>query len=329
MKSILKKLVLGIALLLAVSYAAWHWQLSRQVRSTENAYLNADRVQIGSLVSGIVVAVHVRDGQFVEAGAPLFDIDPAPFLVAQSLAEARLAEAEQARQESLSDVDADQASLAQADADLANLTSSARRVHQLVRQNFLSTQSEEDADAKVKMAQAIVDEARARLDRAHAHVASVDGATPAVLAARASLEQARLDLSHAHISARQAGWIAHHTLVPGSLINAQTPLFALIVQGSFWVDANFKETELPGIHPGQRADVDVEMLPGQHFHGVVESISSGTGAAFSLLPAQNATGNWVKVVQRVPVRIRLQDNAALQPLCVGASAEVTVQLQKD
>lgn len=327
MKAVIKKLLVVVLLLAGGGYALWSWEAGRHVRVTENAYLNADRVQVGSQISGVVVAVHAREGQFVDAGAPLFEIDPAPYLVAESLADARLAEAEQAQREGLRDVEASTAALAQAEADLANLRSAARRVHQLLKQDFLSAQAVEDADARVTMAQANVAEALARLERARTHVATVKGATPAVLAARAALAQVRLDLAHTRISASKAGWIAHHTLVPGTLVSAHTPLFALIVKGSFWVDANFKETELSGIQPGQSVDIALEMLPGQRLQGVVDTISSGTGAAFSLLPAQNATGNWVKVVQRVPVRIRLEDSASLQPLCVGASAEVTVQLK--
>lgn len=327
MKALAQKIVLFLLLLGATSYGYLYYQQAGAVRKTDNAYVNADRVQVGSQISGVVKAVHVLEGQRVNAGEVLFEIDPKPFQVAESLALARLAEAEQAQREAQQEVAAMRASVAQAEADLANLTNAARRVHQLKQQNFLSAQTVDDADARVTMANAAVAEAQARLERARAHVATDDGATPGILAARAALAQARLDIEHTRVTASKSGWIARLSLVPGSLVSAHAPLFALIVEGSFWVDANFKETELPGIRTGQPVDISVEILPGQTLHGVVESISSGTGAAFSLLPAQNATGNWVKVVQRVPVRIRLEPNDTLQPLCVGASAEVSVRLQ--
>ncbi len=327
MKSLLKKLVLALMVFGGAGYGHHVWETSLTERSTENAYLNADRVQIGSQVSGVVKAVHVHDGQFVEAGAPLFDIDAEPFRVAEALALARLAEAEQAHRESAKEVEAVRASVAQAEADLTNATNAAHRVHKLVQQNFLSAQTVEDADARVTMAEAAVAEAKARLDRALAHVATVEGATPAMMAARAALAQARLDLANTQVKATQSGWLAHFSLVKGSLVNANTPLFAQIVKDSFWVDANFKETELPGIKPGQAVHITLDILPDQPLTGVVDTITSGTGAAFSLLPPQNATGNWVKVVQRVPVRIRLENSAFLQPLLVGASAEVRVQLK--
>lgn len=327
MKGFLKKLLVLALLVVAGGYALWRWDMAAKVRETDNAYVNADRVQVGSVISGKVIAIHVRDGQFVEAGAPLFELDPEPFRVAVNLAEARLAEAMQAQREAQQDVDAAAAALAQAEADLANAGNAARRVHQLVKQNFLAAQTVEDADARVTMAHAGVDQVRARLQRARTHAGTEGADSPAVLASRAALAQARLDLSHTVIKATQSGWLARFTLVPGTLVTAQAPLFAQIVKDSFWVDANFKENELPGIKPGQSVDIALDILPGQILHGVVDTLSSGTGAAFSLLPAQNATGNWVKVVQRVPVRIRLQNNADLQPLCVGASAAVSIHLQ--
>jgi membrane fusion protein (multidrug efflux system) len=141
------------------------------------------------------------------------------------------------------------------------------------------------------------------------------------------VEQAELDLKHTHVMAEKAGWIVNLTLVPGTSVVAYMPLFALVARGSFWVDANFKETELPGIQPGQQAEVEIDMLPGHTYHGVVEVIENGTGAALSLLPAQNATGNWVKVTQRIPVRIRFVGDDAKLPFRVGASAKITVHVR--
>ena len=145
--------------------------------------------------------------------------------------------------------------------------------------------------------------------------------------AQAAIAQARLDLEHTHATAAQDGQISNLTLTPGSLVGIGVPLFALIAQDSFHIDANFKETELFGIHPGQDVDIQIDMYPGEHFKGTVESLSGGSGTAFSLLPPQNATGNWVKIAQRVPVRIKLAPTDAEHPLRIGTTATVSVQLK--
>ena len=321
---------ISIAVVVVAALAAggtWYWQRAARIRTTENAYVNADVVQVASQLSGPVTQVLVHEGQLVEAGQTLFEIDPAPYEVALAQARAKLAEAEQSGRQDATDVNANDAAVAQARADQANAVASAKRTHSLVQQHFLSQQADDDAQAKLRVTEAAVAQAQAKLAGARVHVAHVGDATPAVLAARAAVAQAELDLAHTHVVASKPGWIANLTLVPGTAVVADMPLFALVARGSFWVDANFKETELPGIRPGQHAEVELDMQPGHVFPAEVEVIGNGTGAAFSLLPAQNATGNWVKVTQRVPVRIRFTGADALQAFRVGASAQVTVQLK--
>ena len=148
-----------------------------------------------------------------------------------------------------------------------------------------------------------------------------------MLKAQAAIAQAKLDLEHTHVTAAQDGQISNFSLSSGSLVAAGELLFALIDSNSFYIDANFKETELTGIHPGQDVNIRIDMYPDLHFKGTVESLSGGTGTAFSLLPAQNATGNWVKIAQRVPVRIKLSPTDADHPLRIGATATVSVQLK--
>ncbi len=145
--------------------------------------------------------------------------------------------------------------------------------------------------------------------------------------AKAALNQANLDLSWTHITAPTSGWVTNVSLRAGDIVAANQPLFALISDGEFWVDANFKETELEKIEPGQRAIIHVDMYPDHPFEGVVQSISGGTGSAFSLLPPQNATGNWVKITQRVPVRIRVLKTDNRYPLRIGTSASVRISLR--
>jgi len=302
------------------------WWLTRGEVSTDNAYVNADVAQIAALVSGPVNAVHVRDNQFVHKGEPLFEIDPQPFQVAVDKAQANLAQAEQGALQDSADVAAAQADVARERATLDNDEAQLRRAEDLVARKFLSRQSADDALARVRTERAALAAAQARLEHAQAKAHGGVADSPDVRSARAALEQAKLDLSHTRVAAPADGWVSNMTLTAGTTVAAGNPVFALVRDRSFWVDANFKETELHGIHPGEKVDIAVDMYPKRAFHGVVQSLSQGTGTAFSLLPPQNATGNWVKVTQRVPVKVAIGDYDPAYPLRIGATATVTVHL---
>ena len=211
--------------------------------------------------------------------------------------------------------------------DLQNAELSQRRTESLVAKGFMSQQAVDDAASKVAVSRATVEQARARLQKAHAALISPNGQTPAVAAALANLAQAQLELGYSKVVAPHDGWIVNKRLVEGSSVNPGQPLFGIIKDKTFWIDANFKETELPGLKPGLAADVAVDMYPGHVFRGRIESLSGGTGSAFSLLPPQNATGNWVKVTQRVPVKVRFEEFDPDYPLRVGATATVTVHVK--
>ena len=316
-----------IALVLAAligGFAFYHY--SGLTRSTENAYINADVVNVAAQVSGRVTAVYIKDNQHVRKGDALFDIDPEPFAIALQRAEADLALARQSARQDNAEVSVAQAQIAQIESDLANARASYARDKELVEQHFLSQQALDDAQTKQQSLQAALEQARAKLTKALSAPQNPEERGD-VLKAQAAIEQAKLDLQHTHVTAAQDGQISNLSLTAGSLVGTGAPLFALIAENSFHIDANFKETELPGIHPGQDVDIKIDMYPGQHFKGTVESLSGGTGTAFSLLPPQNATGNWVKIAQRVPVRIKLAPTDADHPLRIGATATVSVQLK--
>ncbi len=159
--------------------------------------------------------------------------------------------------------------------------------------------------------------------------ANLQNAAAAVQLAKANLTQAQLNLGYTKIVAPTNGWVTNLSLRAGNVVPADQAVFIIVSNEEFWVDANFKETQLAKIHPGQFADVIFDTYPDKHFKGVVESVSSGSGSAFSLLPPQNATGNWVKVTQRVPVRIRIIDPDPNYPLRIGTTANVKINLKKD
>lgn len=321
-----KKKIL-ITLVLVASIAGFSIAyFARLSRSTENAYINADVVNVAAQVNGRVVAVYVKDNQHVRKGDALFDIDPEPFSIALERAQADLALARQSARQDNAEVAAAHALVSQAESDLANARSTYTRDKELVEQHFLSQQSLEDAQTRMQALQATLEQARAKLAKAlSAPVKTSERGD--VLKAQAAIDQARLDLEHTHVIAAQDGQISNLSLTAGSLVGVGVPLFALIEDNSFHIDANYKETELAGIHPGQDVDIQIDMYPGQHFKGTVESLSGGTGTAFSLLPPQNATGNWVKIAQRVPVRIKFSPTDAAHPLRIGATATVSVQLK--
>jgi len=321
-----KRNILIALALIALSGGSAFIYYSELSRSTENAYINADVVNVAAQVSGRVTAVYIKDNEHVHKGDPLFDIDPEPFVIALSRAQADLALARQAERQDNAEISVARAQVAQAESDLANARTSYMRDQQLVARHFLSQQSLDDAHTRSQSLQAALQEARAKLTKALSAPQEPDKRGD-ILKAQAAIEQAKLDLKHTHVIAAQDGQLSNVTLAAGSLVAAGEPQFALINDNSFHIDANFKETELVGIHPGQSVDIEVDMYPGQHFKGTVQSLSGGTGTAFSLLPPQNATGNWVKIAQRVPVRIMLAPTDAEHPLRIGATATVSVQLK--
>ena len=324
-KSNKKAIAIALALIaLLGGFAFYHY--AGLTRSTENAYINADVVNVAAQVSGRVTAVYIKDNQHVRKGDALFDIDPEPFAIALQRAEADLAQARQNTRQDNAEVSVARAQVAQMESDLANARASYARDKELVAQHFLSQQALDDAKTRTQSLQAALEQAHAKLTKALATPQKPEERGD-VLKAQAAIEQAKLDLQHTHVTAAQDGQISNLSLTAGSLVAACEPLFALIAENSFHIDANFKETELPGIHPGQDVDIKIDMYPGQLFKGKVESISGGTGTAFSLLPAQNATGNWVKIAQRVPVRIKFAQTDAEHPLRIGATATVSVQLK--
>jgi membrane fusion protein, multidrug efflux system len=317
-------ILLGVGV--AAVAGAWYWHESGQRQQTDNAYVNARVVQVSSLVMGQVVAVPIRENQYVHKGDVLFEIDRRPFETALAEADGKLRQARQGTRQDQSDLLAAKADAARQAADLVNAESNLRRTTQLVRDNFMSKQAEDDAQARVDAARAGLAAAQAHVEKARAALTTSGGTTPAVRVAEAEVEKARLDLEHAVARAPEEGWVTRFDLTPGTVVTPGNPLFAIVVGGSFWVDANFKETELAGVVPGRLATIVVDMYPDHMFHGNVESLAGGTGAAFSLLPAQNANGNWVKIAQRIPVRIGIADPDPKFPLRVGATATVTVSI---
>jgi membrane fusion protein (multidrug efflux system) len=319
--------IAAVVLVAIIVTGLYFWHQSRLYVTTDNAYVNANRVDVAAQVSGPIVAVHVRDQQSIAKGALLVEIDPRPYELAVEAAEAQLALAHQTNSQDSAAVAQAKALVTQRQAELRNAQSNERRVQDLIRRNLISKQAAESTVTQAETAAAAVRAAEANLEQARSALGDIGSNNAAVRAATAKLAQAKLDLEHTKIYAATSGRIANFSLRPGSMVQREVPLFTIISDEEFWVDANFKETELDRVAPGRRATIVVDMYPHHPFEGKVESLSAGSGTAFSLLPAQNATGNWVKVTQRVPVRVRVLNPDPNYPLRVGTTATVRVHIK--
>ncbi len=290
--------------------------------STDDAYVKADKIAISTEVSGRVAELAVQANQHVSRGQLLFVLDQEPFRIANDRAEAQLAAARNDVESMRANLREKQASLKAAQDSLAYLSREFDRQQQLAARSVVSV--------------AKLDEARHNLDNARQQVAINQHDIAALLAnlggdasiptedhptvrqARAERDQAALNLRRTRITAPASGTLANFELQRGEYVTASTPIFALVSDERVWIEANLKETDLTWVRDGQPATIDIDTYPDHPLHASVESINPGTGAEFSLLPPQNATGNWVKVVQRVPVRLAVTPEPGF-PLRTGMS----------
>jgi membrane fusion protein (multidrug efflux system) len=314
--------VIGLILAIAGAAGGYYYVYTQRHPSTSDSYVGMHVAQIAAQVSGPVKSVDVRSHQAVAKGALLFNIDPAPFELAVQQAEAHLEQAREKLAAADAQVAAAQGKVEAAQATLDEVQRHSARIHELVAAGTASKDEGDVAERALNVARDTLATAKADLAAVIASRGLRGETNAAVKAAEAALSQARLDLRHTRIVAPADGVVGEVDLRPGSYVRAGRPLFALVETGEVWVDANFKETDLMRIRPGQAARVTVDLQPGKTFKGKVVSLSPASGTAFSLLPPENATGNWVKVTQRFPVRIRILDTVA--DLRVGASSEVTV-----
>ena len=335
--------VVSLAVLLGLAYGGYTWYAGRHEESTDNAYVQGNVIQITPQIGGTVTAILADDTDFVKAGQPLVQLDPADAKVALQLAQANLAQAvrqvrglyanNQTLQTQITQRDTD---VAKAQTEVARATDDLARRQSLVGNGAVSKEELAHAQSQLAQAQSMLAAAKASVGTARDQLGSnqtlTDGTRlenhPSVEAASAKVREAYLALHRATLPAPIDGYLAKRTVQLGQRVAAGTPLMSVIALNSLWVDANFKEVQLRNIRVGQPVTLTADLY-GKHvqYKGTVAGLGAGTGAAFSLLPAQNATGNWIKVVQRVPVRVALDpQEVAANPLRIGLSMEATVDV---
>jgi membrane fusion protein (multidrug efflux system) len=321
-------LILAVIVVIAlIVWAVFHFLLAKPEQETDDAYVAGDVVAITARDPGQITAIHADNTQTVKAGAPLLDLDPATADVALASAEAELARAVRATRADISKVSESGAAVVQAQAQLSAATADYARRQGAAAQGAISGEELAHAADAVKVARANLNLARSQQAQSRSTVQGTDTTTnPAVLAAAAAYRRAAITRSHMHIVAPIDGVVAQRTVQIGQQVAAGTPLMAVVPLAKVWVDANFRETQLKDLRIGQPATVTADMYGDDVvFHGHVIGVGAGSGNAFALLPPQNASGNWIKIVQRVPVRIGLDPRELAQhPLRVGLSVNATV-----
>jgi membrane fusion protein (multidrug efflux system) len=301
------------------------WLASGGSESTDNAQVKTDIVSVTAQVTGPVIEVGVQNGNHVKRGDVLFRIDPAPFRVALENAEAQLAAARLQTTQLRTQAAGTGADITGARANLAIKQNALDRQSALLKKGFTTRSDYDDALNDVKTAEKQLADAQARAANAQAAIAP--GQQPSVAQAQAAVDKARLDLERTVVRAPMAGEVANSDrLQIGTQIVSGVGAVSIVHGDSAWIEANFKEKQLADMRPGQPATVKIDAYPGDKFKAHVESVGAGTGSEFSLLPAQNANGNWVKVTQRVPVRI-VFDGRPSKPMIAGLSAVVTVDTE--
>lgn len=320
-------LILLLLLIAGIVSALWFWCKSKTHVTTDNAFVESHVYSISSRVTGNVARVLVIDNQPVRKGDLLVELDPVDYRVRVANAGANLSIAINETSSNYAQVDAaraalnsDRARLEQADLDL-------ERGKALFKKEVIPKEQLDRLETARKIAAAKLLETEGSVKRALAILGLTgNGVKDAQIARRkAELEENRLNLSYTSICAPADGYITRKSVEQGNNIQAGQPLMALVSLNEVWVTANYKESQLTHLAPGQKVEFTVDSYPGRKFSGVVDSIMSGTGAAFSLLPPENATGNYVKVVQRIPVKIAINRKSDPQHILrVGMSVEPTI-----
>jgi membrane fusion protein (multidrug efflux system) len=321
-KGALRTIVMLIVPALLLIAGGYYWLASGGSVSTDDAQVKQDIVAVSAQVNGPVSQVLVKNGAQVKRGDLLFRIDPQPYQVALEQAEAQLAAARLQTSQLRTQAAGTGGDITGSRANLAIKRNALARQQALLKQGFTTRSDYDDALNEVKTAEQQLADAQARA--ANAHAALAPGEQPQIAQAQAAVDKAKLDLERTSVRAPMDGVVENaDSLQVGQMAVTGLGMLSIVHSSSAWVEANFKEKDVGRMVPGQRATLEVDAYPGEKFKAHVQSVGAGTGSEFSLLPAQNANGNWGKVTQRVPVRIAFDGNPS-KPMIAGLSVTATV-----
>ncbi|WP_447754360.1 HlyD family secretion protein [Pseudomonas nicosulfuronedens] len=322
-------ILLAVVILAGLASVAWEVLYGRWHEDTDDAYVNGNIVQITPQITGTVVSIGADDGDLVHKGQVLVKFDPSDADIALQQAEANLARTVRQVRGLFSNVDGYKADVAAKKVALTKADADFKRRQNLADDGAISQEELAHARDALDTARSSLTSSEQQLDTNRALVDdTVIASHPDVKAAAAKLRQAYLDDARAVIIAPVTGYVAKRTVQVGQRVQPGAALMAVIPLDQVWIDANFKETQLKHMRIGQPVEIRSDLYGSEvKYSGTVDSLGVGTGSAFSLLPAQNATGNWIKIVQRVPVRIRVNaEELAKNPLRIGLSMDVNVSL---
>ena len=316
-----RNVFLSVLVLVCIAGFYGYMKYSEMFPSTDDAYVKANVVHVAAQVSGKIQSIDVQNNAYVTKGEKLFVIDPRPYQLDLSKAKANVLALDKTLIENADAIASMQAVLAQDEAQLVFSKLKYERYQALNLKEVISHEARDEVYSAYKVQEAKVDAAHFNVKQSQLDYAV---SKAKLRGAKIAVASAKLNLSYTTVYAKTSGHITDFSLRPGSMVNVGDSLFALVADQGWWVNANFKETSLARIHNGQNVKVALDMYPGVQFSGVVESISYANGSEFSLLPPENATGNWVKVTERFPVKIILTNLPKDFPLRMGASSTVTV-----
>jgi membrane fusion protein, multidrug efflux system len=327
------RLLLLVAVPLAVvATAGMFWLRGGRHVSTDNAYVKADIVQLASEIQGRLIEVRVRDHSTVAAGDTILRLDDGPYKLALAKADAEVDSARSIVNGAKMSLEEAKAEMKEAMGRYDYFTAQAKRQRDLASRGVSPTVKLEQADSEALQSSDKVLVARQKMQRILATLGgTADKPTDAYATVREKIalrDRAALDLTYTEIKAPTAGVAVNVKLQPGEQIKAQTPLFAIVADRRPWVEANFKETDLTNVRPGQKAQITFDIYPDITWEAEVDTISPATGAEFAILPPQNASGNWVKVVQRLPIKLRLLARQGEPPLRAGMTASVSIDTER-
>jgi membrane fusion protein (multidrug efflux system) len=324
------KILAGVVAVCAIGYAGYWFRYARYVESTDDCYVNGDVVQITTEIPGTVIQLHADDTQSVTRDQLLLELDPADAEVATSNAEANLARSVRTVRALFAKAEQLRAEIRDRDVALRQAEQDNQRRMGLVSDGAVSSEEFQHTQDRVTEVRASLTAAQEELNETTAQIDRTDIPThPQVLAAIASVRDASLALRRTRVTAPLSGVIAQRSVQVGQRVAAGTPLMGVVPLDAVWVDANFKEVQLRNMRVGQPVTLRADVYGGKIvYHGKIVGLSAGSGTAFALLPAQNASGNWIKIVQRLPVRVELDaGELRVHPLRIGLSVTADVDIR--